>query len=341
MTVGAAQPACLLPSFVKFDGGARREHFGGGRRWGRRADAGSGHGVRWHRADQHLAGGADSVRRHASGELPQHPDDHDQQLGGRERHRSAWTRQTAARPSAACRRAGEGCAGLVPGRWQAGPARRPSWTAGVARLLRACPPWTATVSRRHRARPGRTRLVGGGGGGGVGRGLPGTAGAGGEEMWAVNLLLGGQTEEQVLSLLMSSQEFYDRAQTLNADGTADQQRVQAAVPDFCWVAMAGAAEVAGWVSAASTFARAGSGGCGRGDSGLGEVPHRSSGGYYNEAVAQAGRHLQVCTLGLLHPGSEWHPSGLRGQRRVLRQRLAQSDVIPLHQSSAVSVCPPE
>src|SRR5262249_42182878 len=49
---------------------------------------------------------------------------------------------------------------------------------------------------------------------------------GGEESGWVNLLA-GTTEEQGLSGLLASQEFYDRAQTLITSGTADERYVQA------------------------------------------------------------------------------------------------------------------
>ena len=50
---------------------------------------------------------------------------------------------------------------------------------------------------------------------------------GGEEQGWVNLLQQGQTEEQVLSRILASQEFYTRAQTLIATGSADERYVQA------------------------------------------------------------------------------------------------------------------
>jgi hypothetical protein len=51
--------------------------------------------------------------------------------------------------------------------------------------------------------------------------------AGGEEAGWVNLLQSGQTEEQVLSGILASPEFYARAQTLSSSGTADERYVQA------------------------------------------------------------------------------------------------------------------
>jgi hypothetical protein len=42
----------------------------------------------------------------------------------------------------------------------------------------------------------------------------------------VNLLLTGQAEEQVLSGILASPEFYARTQTLSSSGTADERYVQ-------------------------------------------------------------------------------------------------------------------
>ena len=55
----------------------------------------------------------------------------------------------------------------------------------------------------------------------------GRAAQDGEEQGWVNLLQQGQTEEQVLSMILASQEFYTRAQTLIATGSADERYVQA------------------------------------------------------------------------------------------------------------------
>ena len=45
--------------------------------------------------------------------------------------------------------------------------------------------------------------------------------------WSQRALLSGQTEEQVLSILLGSQEFFNRAQTLAGSGTADERFVKA------------------------------------------------------------------------------------------------------------------
>jgi hypothetical protein len=84
----------------------------------------------------------------------------------------------------------------------------------------------------------------------------GRAATGGEEMAWVNMLMAGQTEESVLSQILGSTEFFDRAQTLGFSGTANSQYVQALYELL--VRRAGnAAEVAGWVSALPATGRQG------------------------------------------------------------------------------------
>jgi hypothetical protein len=50
---------------------------------------------------------------------------------------------------------------------------------------------------------------------------------GGEEMGFVNQLQAGQSEEQVLSQILGSTEFFNHAQTLGFSGSANAQFVQA------------------------------------------------------------------------------------------------------------------
>jgi hypothetical protein len=79
----------------------------------------------------------------------------------------------------------------------------------------------------------------------------------GEEQGWVNLLLQGQTEEQVLSQILASTEFYNRAQTLNLAGTADQRYVEAL---YELVLNRGAVDPnaeAGWVAALPQLGRQG------------------------------------------------------------------------------------
>src|SRR5207302_855887 len=76
----------------------------------------------------------------------------------------------------------------------------------------------------------------------------GRAADGIEEQGFVNLLLAGQTDEQVLSLILGSAEFYDRAQALSSSGTADERYVQA-LYQLLLNRTGGAVEVAGWVGA--------------------------------------------------------------------------------------------
>jgi hypothetical protein len=63
-------------------------------------------------------------------------------------------------------------------------------------------------------------------------------------------LLQTQTEEQVLSQILGSQEFYDRAQTLVSSGTPDERYVQALYQALLGRS-ASTDEVAGWVGALS------------------------------------------------------------------------------------------
>jgi Domain of unknown function (DUF4214) len=84
----------------------------------------------------------------------------------------------------------------------------------------------------------------------------GRSAVGGEEQGWVNLLLAGQTEEQMLSGILSSAEFYNRAQTLGLAGTADQQYVEALY--LLVLNRTGASsEVAGWINALPSLGRQG------------------------------------------------------------------------------------
>jgi hypothetical protein len=71
---------------------------------------------------------------------------------------------------------------------------------------------------------------------------------GGEEQAWVNQLLAGQTEEQVLSRLLGSAEFYSRAQTLGFGDTPDGNYVRALYL-LLLHRQASSAEVAGWTAA--------------------------------------------------------------------------------------------
>jgi hypothetical protein len=71
--------------------------------------------------------------------------------------------------------------------------------------------------------------------------------SGGEEQGFVILLQAGQTEEQALSLLLGSQEFFNRAQTLVTSGTPQQRFVQS-LYQLLLKRTGGADEVAGWVN---------------------------------------------------------------------------------------------
>jgi titin len=68
---------------------------------------------------------------------------------------------------------------------------------------------------------------------------------GGEEQVWVNRLLAGQTEEQVLSQILASSEFFSRAQTLGFGDTPDGNYMHA-LYQLLLHRSAGSAEVAGW-----------------------------------------------------------------------------------------------
>jgi hypothetical protein len=79
---------------------------------------------------------------------------------------------------------------------------------------------------------------------------------GGEELGWVNLLMKGETQEQVLSQILASPEFYARAQTLSSTGTADQRYVQA-LYELLLARQPGASEVVSWISALPQLGRQG------------------------------------------------------------------------------------
>jgi CSLREA domain-containing protein len=69
----------------------------------------------------------------------------------------------------------------------------------------------------------------------------------GEEQGWVNLLMQGQKEEQVLSDILGSQEFFNHAQTLVASGTPQERFVQA-LYQLLFQRTGSSPEVAGWVN---------------------------------------------------------------------------------------------
>ncbi|MEO6810052.1 MAG: choice-of-anchor Q domain-containing protein, partial [Isosphaeraceae bacterium] len=71
---------------------------------------------------------------------------------------------------------------------------------------------------------------------------------GGEEQGFVNLLQAGQNEERVLSLVLGSTEYFNRAQALVATGTPRERFVQS-LYHLLLGRTAGADEVSGWVTA--------------------------------------------------------------------------------------------
>jgi hypothetical protein len=75
----------------------------------------------------------------------------------------------------------------------------------------------------------------------------GRTAANGEEMGFVNMLLAGQTEEQVSSQILGSAEFFGHAQTLVSAGTPQQRFVQALF-QLLLTRTGGAGEIAFWVN---------------------------------------------------------------------------------------------
>jgi hypothetical protein len=84
----------------------------------------------------------------------------------------------------------------------------------------------------------------------------GRAAVNGEEQGWVGLMLHGESQEQVLAGILSSAEFYSRAQTLVTSGTPDERFVQALYQVLLNRA-ATAAEVSTWVSLLPTVGRFG------------------------------------------------------------------------------------
>jgi streptogramin lyase len=82
----------------------------------------------------------------------------------------------------------------------------------------------------------------------------GRSAVGGEEMGWVNLLLAGQSEEQVLSGILGSTEFFNRAQSLIGGSDANSNFVQA-LYQLLPGRTGSAGEVAGWVNDLQSGAR--------------------------------------------------------------------------------------
>jgi hypothetical protein len=78
----------------------------------------------------------------------------------------------------------------------------------------------------------------------------------GEEQGWVHSLMSGESEEQVIAGIISSDEFYQRAQTLVTSGAPDQRLVQAMYQVFA-NRTASSAEVAFWVAQLPLISRAG------------------------------------------------------------------------------------
>jgi hypothetical protein len=84
----------------------------------------------------------------------------------------------------------------------------------------------------------------------------GRAALSGEEQGWVRLMLNGETEEQIIAGILSSPEFYARAQTLISSGTPDERFVQA-LYQLLLNRTASSAEVSSWVSQIPAIGRFG------------------------------------------------------------------------------------
>src|SRR5262249_53537443 len=81
----------------------------------------------------------------------------------------------------------------------------------------------------------------------------GRSAAGGAELGFVNQLLGGATEEQVLSQILGSTEFFNHAQSLIGGSDANTNYVQA-LYQLLLGRTGSSADVAGWVGALNSGA---------------------------------------------------------------------------------------
>jgi hypothetical protein len=103
---------------------------------------------------------------------------------------------------------------------------------------------------------------------------------GGEEQYWVNQLAQGQTQEQVLSGILSSDEFFNRTQTMVASGTAEERYVQG-LYQVLLNRSGTAADVAYWVNQLSQL---GQQGVALGFLGATEFREDQFEGYYNSLL---------------------------------------------------------
>jgi hypothetical protein len=120
----------------------------------------------------------------------------------------------------------------------------------------------------------------------------GRSAQGGEEQYWVNQLAQGQTHEQVLSGILSSDEFVNRTQSLVASGTADERYVQS-LYQVLLNRTGTAADVAYWVNQLPQLGRQG---VAQGFLGATEFREDQFEGYYNALLhrpAEAGMDYWV------------------------------------------------
>jgi hypothetical protein len=86
-------------------------------------------------------------------------------------------------------------------------------------------------------------------------GRSGTPSDGDVQVW-VNGFMNGLSEEQVLAMILSSDEFFQRAQSLVGTGTANERLVQA-LYNLLLNRTASPGEVTGWVNALGSLGRQG------------------------------------------------------------------------------------
>jgi hypothetical protein len=110
-----------------------------------------------------------------------------------------------------------------------------------------------------------------------------------EEQGFVSLLLNGASEEQVLSILLGSQEFFDHAQALVASGTADERFVKA-LYQLLLGRPGSSDEVTGWIAVLPQMGRQGVA-----LSFLSSPEYRSDivGGYYRERLHRSFNQTEV------------------------------------------------
>jgi hypothetical protein len=142
--------------------------------------------------------------------------------------------------------------------------------------------------------------------------------ANGEEQGLVTMLLQGQTEEQVLSRILGSQEFFNHAQTLIASGTPQERLVQA-LYQLLLKRAGSPGEVAGWIK---VLPQLGAQGMALDFLTSSEFRINLFTSYYNTLLHRAPDTIWSVQLDSVEPGRGHRPPRHRVVCRVLRQRLA-------------------